>query len=182
MDAPLNHKSPSFEEIISQEAIEEAVLELADCLNEEYSGGPPLILIAVLKGAFCFLADLMRRLNIDTEITFIQASSYGNLGTQRGALTIQEIMPLDITGKDVLILDDIFDSGSTLEAIASYLRKKKPATLKTAVLLTKKIVRNTPFRPNYSLFEVEDDFVVGYGLDYKEHYRHLPAIYKLEEV
>jgi len=176
----LSRAQPSINLLLSQDRISEAISELADCLNEEYAENS-LFLIAVLKGSICFVTDLMRKLNMDVEIGFIQASSYGQSGTERKELTVSFLEPLDIEGKEVLLLDDIFDSGTTLATLMRQLQEKRPRTLKTAVLLSKKVKRAVPFEPNYTLFDIEDRFVVGYGLDYKEKYRHLPAIYTLEE-
>ena len=174
----MNPKAPQFETLISEKEIARGISELSSCLNEEYFSSS-LVLIAVLKGAVPFLCDLMRQLDCDVEIGFLQASSYGERGTQRGDLTLTTPSPLNLKGKDVLILDDIFDSGSTLSAIVSELKKYHPNTLKTAVLLSKKVPRKTDLIPDYTLFEIDDHFVIGYGLDYKEKYRNLPAIYKL---
>lgn len=178
---PLNPKRHQFEILIAEKVIASAVAEFADTLNEAYYDST-VTLVGVLKGAVPFLGDLMRRLECDVEIGFIQASSYGHRGTQRGELTISTPCSLDLKGKDVLILDDIFDSGRTLSAIASELKKQRPKTLKTAVLLSKNVLRSTDFAPDFTLFEIDDHFVIGYGLDYKEKYRNLPAIYKLGEI
>ncbi len=174
----MNPHQPKFEELISEKEITQAVAELAECLNEEYYGRT-LVIVSVLKGSVCFLVDLIRQLDCDVEINFIQASSYGERGTERGTLTISSVKDLDLKGKDVLLLDDIFDSGSTLSRIANELKQAQPKTLKSAVLLSKKIRRLTDLIPDYTLFEIDDHFVIGYGLDYKEKYRNLPSIYKL---
>ena len=176
----MSPKTSRFETLISDKEIARGVSDLADCLNEEYCSST-LTLIAVLKGAVPFLSDLMRQLTCDVEIGFVQAGSYGERGTQRGDLTLTTVGSLNLKGKDVLLLDDIFDSGNTLSAIVSELNKHHPHTLKTAVLLSKKVLRKTDLIPDYTLFEVDDHFVIGYGLDYKEKYRNLPAIYKLGE-
>src|SRR3972149_7361269 len=123
MDAPLNHTSHIYNLLISQEKIAHEVEDFADCLNEEY-GESPIVLLAVLKGSICFLADLMRQLDMDVEVGFIRASSHGMRGTERGALTIESVGSLELEGKDVILLDDIFDSGTTLEALAKILQEK----------------------------------------------------------
>lgn len=176
----MNSKSPPFETLITEQEIAQKIADLAKRLNETHLSSS-LTIVAVLKGAIPFLWDLMRKLRCDVEVEFIQASSYGKRGKERGVLTLTAVGQLDLKGKDVLLIDDILDSGSTLSTIAEEIKKLGPKSLKTAVLLSKKIVRKTPFIPDYSLFEIEDHFVVGYGLDYKEKYRNLPAIYKLEE-
>lgn len=180
MDAPLNPKVPAYKELISAKEIENKISKFAQELNASYRD-QTLVLIAVLKGAVCFVVDLMRHLEVDVEVGFINASSYGHRGTKRGALTIQSAGDLAIEGKHVLVLDDIFDSGATLDGISTHLQKERPMTIKTAVLLAKKGTQITEFRPDYALFEIEDHFVIGYGLDHKEHFRQLPDICIWEE-
>lgn len=176
----MSHNPTPFKCLISKEEIDNKVALLAEQLNSIYKGHS-VVIVAVLKGAICLLVDLMRQLTFDPQTAFIQASSYGLGGQERGELTIYEIGSLDVTGKDVLLIDDILDSGLTLQAIATKLKEKEPRSLKSAVLLTKKGAQMTSFSPDYSLFEVGDQFVIGYGLDYKEKYRNLPAIYLWEQ-
>jgi len=165
--------------LISAEVIHAKVLEVAAKINAEYAG-EELTIVMVLKGALCLTADLMRALKIPTSVEMIRATSYGALGVHRGELTITGLEDLDIAGKNVLIVDDIFDSGNTLLKIVQRMQEKKPKTLKTLVLLSKRVVRQTSYIPDYVLFPIDPFFVVGYGLDYKEYYRGLPGIYNFE--
>ena len=130
-----------------------------------------------LKGAICISADLIRHLKVPVQIEFIKASSYGQNGTERGALTIQGVEKLDLTSKNILVVDDIFDTGHTMSGIIAQLQERNPKSLKSLVLLQKKVPRQIAYLPDYSLFEIENRFVIGYGLDYKEYYRELPGIY-----
>ncbi len=134
-----------------------------------------------MKGAVCFGADLIREINNPkTTLNYIRCSSYGQRGTQRGELTISNLDELDIASKQVILIDDIFDSGTTLSSVASILKTKNPASLKTLVVLEKKGKNLTDTRPDISLFEIEDKFVVGYGLDWIERYRGLKGIHSIE--
>lgn len=167
---------PKLHELISSAEIAERLEEVCAQIHTE-NRGRPLCVIAVLKGSYMLLADLSRHLTLPHTVEFIKASSYGKKGTARGELTLQEIGMLDIAGKDVLLVDDIFDSGTTLSTIVQKLRAKNPRTLKTLVLLSKKVPKATPYTPNFILFEIENHFVIGYGLDYKEYFRNLNGVY-----
>lgn len=149
-------------------------MEMALLLNQDKR---EICFVAVLKGALLFTADLIRHLDIPYTVDFIQAKSYH--GTERGELTLIGMEQLHIQNKDVILIDDIFDSGTTLTTIHARLLEKKPRSLKSLVLLSKQVTRKTDYKPDYSLFEVENQFVIGYGLDYNEHYRGLQGIYKL---
>ena len=135
----------------------------------------------VMKGAFCLTSDLIRELKTLNVIEYLKASSYGKLGTQRGELTLTGLEGLDLSDKNVLLIDDIYDTGETLSQIISKLKTQNPKTLRSLVLLSKKGKRKISYTPDYVLFDIEDEFVVGYGLDYKEHYRGLPGVYILKE-
>lgn len=135
----------------------------------------------VLKGALCLVADLIRLLDIPFEVEMIQSSSYGARGTERGELQISGADRLQIHNRDILLVDDIFDSGHTMTALLKQIQAKHPRSLKTCVLLNKtNVPKITDQRPNYVLFDIDNLFVVGYGLDFKEQYRGLPGIYILE--
>ncbi|OGN53154.1 MAG: hypoxanthine phosphoribosyltransferase [Chlamydiae bacterium GWC2_50_10] len=162
--------------MISEEEIIERIEKAALQINEEYAG-EPLVVVAVLKGSFLLLADLVKRLRLPLSVEFLKASSYGARGTERGELIVDETRHLDLQGKNVLLIDDIFDSGMTLSTLVQRLQAHAPKTLKTLVLLFKKSPKATSYRPDFSLFEIDDRFVIGYGLDYKERYRELPGIY-----
>jgi hypoxanthine phosphoribosyltransferase len=169
-------KGANLELLISSQAIEQRIHEIAGELEKEYRG-KELVLLSVMKGAVCVTSDLMRALTIPCTIEFIRASSYGKNGTQRGQLTISGLDGLDLREKHVLVIDDILDSGYTMKGIVEHLQTKRPQSIKTLVLLSKNIPRDSNYTPDYALFDIPDRFVIGYGLDYKEYYRNLPAIY-----
>lgn len=162
--------------LLSPDEIRQKVAEVARAIDSAYPG-EELTLIVVMKGAICLTADLIRALKTPLSIETIKAKSYGHRGSKRGELTLEGLEELDLADKNVLLVDDIFDTGHTIDAILSALKKKHPKTLKTLVLLSKNILRDTSYLPDYILFHIENLFVIGYGLDYKEHYRGLPGIY-----
>ncbi|NGX37669.1 MAG: Hypoxanthine phosphoribosyltransferase [Chlamydiae bacterium] len=162
--------------LISESAIAQKVTEMAARLNREYAN-TPLTIVAILKGAFCLLADLIRKLDMPVEIEFIQASSYGMRGTTPGPLELHGTESFNVAGKHVVLLDDIYDTGATISKACHALQKQQPKTLKTCVLLKKKRAPEGDVTPDYVCFDIEDHFVVGYGLDYKEQGRGLKAIY-----
>lgn len=166
--------------LISPEEIHEKVALLGKQIDLAYQG-KELVIVMIMKGSICFAADLIRSIHLPTTLEFIQCQSYGHGGMERGSLRILGEELLDLAGKEVLLIDDIFDSGITLGSVYDHLQRKGPRSMKTAVVLSKKAHKKTSFRPDYTLFEIEDRFVVGYGLDYKEHYRGLAAIYTVEE-
>ena len=149
--------------------------EVGQQLSQEYHG-KDLVLVMVLKGAVPLVADLMRELALPFSLEVIQCSSYGQRGKERGELQIFGLERLHVHNRDVLVVDDIFDSGTTMSALYCALSTQKPRSLKSCVLLKKKVEHATQMRPDYILFEIENLFVVGYGLDYKEQYRGLPNI------
>jgi hypoxanthine phosphoribosyltransferase len=163
--------------LVSAEQIQTAVERLAGEIHER-EAGRPLTVIAVMTGSIIFLADLVRKLNMPLRIGVIQARSYA--GTERGALSVNADMLLDVTGRDVLILDDIFDTGYTLLEVLTFLDELKPRSVRTAVLVLKQGKQRVAFRPDYIGFEIPDVFVVGYGLDYNDAYRNLPYVAALE--
>ena len=165
--------------LISQEEIRSRLLDLSAELNHDYNGKEVLMLM-VMKGAFCFAADLMRLLTFPVTIEYVSASSYGHRGKEKGELTVKGLTEISLAGKNVLIVDDIFDTGHTLHYVVSEVEKKHPRTLKTVVLLLKEHPRALAYTPDYFLFTIGDCFVVGYGMDFKEHHRQLPAICTLE--
>lgn len=169
--------NPQLTLMISPEMITQKIKVTAQLLDKEYQE-KELVIVMIMKGAICFVADLIRELTIDVSVEYIRCSSYGQGGTQQGALTITDVEKLDITSKHILLVDDIADSGKTLAAVVPMLSKMNPTSLKTLVLLEKQR-DNVVFHPDWSLFKIEDKFVVGYGLDYKEHYRGLKGIYIL---
>ncbi len=165
-----------LELLIAPEVIRQKIKEVAGQLNAVYAG-QELTLVAVMKGAVCLVADLLRELTIPCTLELVRASSYGVRGTIKGDLTVVGTDELRLQGKHVLLIDDIFDTGHTLNTIAGELALQQPLSLKTLVLLCKRMPRTLSYVPDYVLFHLEDRFVVGYGLDYKELYRGLPGIY-----
>ncbi len=168
----------SLEMLINEEQISSKIKKVAVAIDNEYNE-QGVVIIGVLKGSVCIVADLMRQLKCPHSVEFIHCSSYGIHGHIRGELTVKELGQLQVEGKHVLIVDDIFDSGNTLATVVNNIKEKRPSSIKSLVLLSKNIHREISYKPDYALFEIGNDFVVGYGLDYKECFRGLKAIYKL---
>jgi hypoxanthine phosphoribosyltransferase len=168
------------EVLIPAERIQQRVDELAKEVMRDYQG-QPLTIVGVLTGSLMFLADLMRRLDLPLRIALIQASSYRGAATRPGELHVQSDLLPDLRGRHLLILDDILDTGHTLAYLVKHLKTLKPASLRVAVLLRKKGRQEEPLEPDYCGFEIPDAFVVGYGLDYNDEYRHLPFIGVLKQ-
>jgi hypoxanthine phosphoribosyltransferase len=164
--------------LLSREAVAARVKELAIQISGDYRG-KDLLLVGVLKGACVFLADLMRTLEIPVQVDFVRLASYGKGTTSAGHVRVILDLEASIAGQHVLIVEDILDTGLTLGFLLERLRARRPASLKLCVLLSKRIRRITEITPDYKGFDVSDGFVVGYGIDYGEHYRHLPDIYTL---
>jgi hypoxanthine phosphoribosyltransferase len=137
-------------------------------------------MIGVLKGAFVFLSDLMRYLTIPVEVDFIRLSSYGKSDTSSGKIQIVSDIALDLKDKDILIVEDIVDTGLTLTKLGQHLQSFKPRSIKICALIDKLERRETDCKVDYACHTVEGGFLVGYGLDYAEKYRNLPAIYHLK--
>jgi len=161
--------------LLTQEEIREKVKQLAEAVSRDYKDKKPL-LVCVLKGAVVFLADFMRFLSIPVEIDFMAVSSYGHSTTSSGVVRILKDLDSSIEHKDVIILEDIIDSGLTLSYLRENLLSRNPRSLKIVTLLDKPERRVTDIEPDYCGFRIPDEFVVGYGLDYNEKYRNLPDI------
>lgn len=164
--------------VLSQEEIEAVVDEIARKISRDYNG-KQLVLIGVLKGAFIFLGDLARRLTIPVEIDFIQFSSYGKKDTSSGAVQLQKDITTNISGKDVLVVEDIIDTGRTMTTLIRHLESFRPSSVRVCVFIEKFERREVDYKANYVCHSVEGGFLVGYGLDYAEKYRNLPALYHL---
>ena len=171
------------EVLITENEIAARVAELAEEIDDDFAVSDELILIGVLKGSFIFLADLARRLNVTHRVEFIAVSSYGDTEdtTHSGAVRLLMDVRSDISGKDVLIVEDIVDSGHTLEYLYRVLAARGPRTLKTATLLRKPDRLEVEVEVNYLGFDIPDVWVVGYGLDWAERYRTLPYIGKIDQ-
>lgn len=161
--------------LISEEQIQEKVKELGKILSEEYKDKFPLT-IGVLKGALPFMADLIKRLDIHIEIDFMDVSSYGNSTVSSGEVKIIKDLNTSVEGRDVLIVEDIIDSGSTLKYLVELFKHRKAKSVKIVTLLDKPTGRKVDLKADIAGFIVPDAFVVGYGLDYAERYRNLPYI------
>ena len=171
---------PQLKILISRDEIANAVDRLASEIKRDYQGKQPL-LIGVLKGAFVFMADLMRQLDLPLELEFVRLSSYGAAKESSGRVRVVQELKTPIKGRDVLVIEDIVDTGITISFLLNYLRKKKPASLKLCVLTDKPSRRRVPVSIDYLGFTVPDKFVVGYGLDFDEKFRYLPEICVIED-
>ena len=163
------------EVFFSEEQIAVRVKELGAQITKDYKG-KDLFLLGVLKGCYVFMSDLSRCIDLPLAMDFMAVSSYGDGTSTTGAVKITKDLSKDIEGKAVLIVEDILDSGVTLSYLTKYLQGRNPASIKIVTLLDKKARRQTDIKADYFGFDVADEFVVGYGLDYAEYYRNLPYI------
>lgn len=164
---------------ITREHIHDAIRRLAEEIRRDYRTAPPLLL-STLKGSFMFLADLVRVLDLPVEIAFVRLSSYGSGTVSRGQVEVVQELREDIHHREVLVIEDIIDSGHTLSFLHAYLAPRAPASVRVCTLLDKPQRRQVPVTIDYRGFTIPDVFVVGYGLDWNEQYRHLPDICVLE--
>jgi len=162
--------------LLSQEKIASIVEHLAGQISKDY-GGRELVLVCILKGAFMFLSDLVRHLRIPVQVDFVRLTSYGSGMETSGIIEITKDIEIPIEGKDVLIIEDIIDSGRTLRFLRKRLSLANPHSVKICALLDKKARREVAVEADYLGTEVDDVFIVGYGIDFNEDYRHLPEIY-----
>ncbi len=163
---------------ITESSIKDKVKELADRLNRDYEGKTP-IFIGILNGSFIFLSDLIREISVDCEIDFMKLSSYGDNQISSGNIKILKELNCQIEGRDIVLVEDIIDSGLSIKYMRTLVEKEKPKSLKIVALLFKKNVSNLDFEIDYIGFEIENEFVVGYGLDHAQKYRNLKGIYVL---
>ncbi len=161
--------------LFSQEQIAQRVSELAAALSAEYQGRNPLC-IGVLKGSVFFMADLLRQMDTMASMDFMILSSYGQGSVSQGKVKIVKDLDVEIVGRDVIIVEDIIDTGHTLAQLMKLLDTRHPASIKLVTLLDKPARREVSFVPDLCGFTVPDEFLVGYGLDYAERYRNLPYI------
>lgn len=166
--------------LLTEEEIRQGVLRLARQIDSDYQGRA-LTIISVLTGSLVLLADLIRLLNVPLRVAVIQAASYRGQSTEPQPLQINKELLPDIRGRDVLLLDDIFDTGKTVVGLVEQLRKLGPTSIRVAVLLRKEGRQRVDFEPDYCAFVIPNEFVVGYGLDYNDEYRHLPHLAALDE-
>lgn len=161
--------------LISESQIRDRVRELGAQLSHEYAGRP-LTILGVLTGSIVLLADLIRATNVPLRVALISASSYGGTRTSPGALSVNNSLVPNLKGRDVVILDDIFDTGHTMVGMNEAVKGFEPASVKSAVLLWKTARSQVNVSPDYYGFKIPNEFVVGYGLDYNDEFRHLPYI------
>jgi len=165
--------------LYSRDQIAKRVREMAAAIDTDYAGAE-LVLVGVLRGAFVFLADLVRNLTLPVVIDFIGASSYGDRTETSGRVRITKNLQVSITGRDVLLVEDIEDTGLTLQFVLDALRREEPRSIRVCTLIDKRERRAANLRVDYVGFDMGAGFIVGYGIDYAENYRQLPDIYRIE--
>ncbi len=166
--------------LISQEQLRDGIDRLAKELRDHYQGRP-LTIVGVLIGSVVFLSDLIRRIDLPLRLELVQARSYRGNNTRPGPLVLNlDLLSSDVRGRDVLLVDDIFDTGNTLWELLPQIDDLGPTSVRTAVLLRKQGRCEVPLQPNYVAFDIPNVFVVGYGLDYQDMYRNLPYVAELE--
>ena len=172
------HDQTKVKILLSEKQIQSGVERLAAQITDRY-GKSPLTIIGIMTGSIILMADLIRMLEMPLRVGVIQTSSYRD-GSQRGELRINDSMMLDIRDRDVLLIDDIFDTGHTLASVTARIDQLGPRSLRSAVLLCKTGRQEVDFRPDFVTFDIPDEFVIGYGLDYEDEYRNLPYIGSLD--
>jgi hypoxanthine phosphoribosyltransferase len=170
----------SKEILFPKDAIQKRVGELAARISEDYAGRE-LIIIGVLKGAFIFMADLIREISIPCRVDFARLASYGAGSESSGKVVMTKDIETFIKDKDILIVEDILDTGLTLQYFVEWLQERNPRSLKICVFLDKRKRRKVSFEADYVGFTIDDGFVVGYGLDFNEKYRFTPDIYVIKQ-
>lgn len=168
-----------LEVLFTEQEVQRKVQELGAQISKDYQG-EELLVVGILKGAFVFMADLIRHLNLPVKVDFMDMSSYGMSDRSSGEVRILKDLEQPIEGKNVLIVEDIIDTGLTLKYILEILMRRKPKSLKICTFLDKPSRRKSDVVPDYNGFTIPDHFAVGYGLDYSEHYRHLNGVYTLK--
>lgn len=161
--------------LFSEEQLRQKCAELGARISRDYEG-KNLLMVSVLKGSVVFMADLMRHITVPCGIDFMAVSSYGSGVKTSGVVKINKDLDIDLAGRDILIVEDILDSGMTLSYLTELLRDRGPASIRIAALLDKPSRRKAEVQPDYVGYVVPDEFVVGYGLDYDERYRNLPYV------
>jgi hypoxanthine phosphoribosyltransferase len=174
-------KETATEILFPKEVIDRRVTELAAQISRDYEGKEPLI-VGILNGAFIFMADLIRALDIPCAVDFVRLASYGGGSISSGEVRISKDVESTIAGRDILIVEDIVDTGLTLSRLTEIFQRRRPASLKVCAFLDKRERRRVPFTADYVGFPVPDVFVVGYGLDFNEKYRFLPDVRVLRDI
>ena len=170
---------PEFIPVLKKDEINKLVIDVARKISSDYMDRE-LVLIGVLKGAFIFLSDLIRNLTIPVKIDFVGISSYGNKTSSSGKIQITKSIEVNIKNKNVLVVEDIIDSGLTSAWLVDYLKSFQPETVNVCTLIDKRERRETQTQIDYTCHVVKEGFLIGYGLDYAEDYRNLPEIYHLK--
>jgi hypoxanthine phosphoribosyltransferase len=169
--------NPDIDKIVlAEHEIQSKVAEMGKQISEDHRGQDDLLLVGVLKGAFVLMADIARAMSIPAEFDFMAVSSYGSATRTSGVVRILKDLDLDIQGRNVVIIEDIVDSGLTLSYLLRNLSGRKPRSLEICALITKPDVQEVPLAIRYHGFGIEPEFVVGYGLDYRQRYRNLPYV------
>lgn len=172
--------TPKMKVLITEEQIQDRIMRLGAQISEDYRGKDP-VLVSILKGSFLLLSDLIRAIDIPHEVDFMAVSSYGNSRESTGVVRLLKDLSSDVSGRHVLVVEDIVDTGLTWEYIRANLMTRRPASLKIVTLLDKKERRLVHVPLDYVGFVIPNKFVIGYGLDYQEKLRNLPYIGVLEE-
>lgn len=167
--------------LFTREAISKQVQEVARRISADYEG-KELIVIGVLKGSFIFMADLIRAMSIPCRVDFARMASYGSGQESAGRVIMTKDIETSIRDRDILIVEDIIDTGTTLSYFAEWLKERNPKSLKVCAFLDKRKRRKVPFEADYVCFTIDDGFVVGYGLDFNEQARFLPEVYVLQQI
>ncbi len=165
--------------LFSREEIDKRVKEMGKELSQQYKDRD-LVIVSLLRGSFVFTADLAREMSIPVEIEFMTTASYGNEEVSSGIVKILQDVRGSLKGKDVLIVDDIIDTGHTLKKVIEHLEAKEPDTIKVCVMLDKPSRRQVDLEPDYVGYEIPDVFIVGYGLNYGDYFRNVPYIFTFE--
>lgn len=165
--------------LISEKELDSRVTEIAEQINSDFKG-EKVIIVGVLKGSFIFMSDLVKKINLDTEVYFLKAESYGKDTKSSGSVKITKDIECDIEGENVIVVEDIIDSGFTMNEVFKILNEREPKSLKLCSCLSKPERRECEIYIDYLGFEIPDKFVIGYGLDYAEKYRNLPYIGYIE--
>jgi len=172
-------QSPQPKVLLTEKEIKKAVRRLSSEIRRDYQGKEPL-LIGILKGSFVFMADLIRELGLPVEVDFLKLSSYGTSTETSGKIEVVQGLSTRVKGKDVLVVEDIIDTGLTVKFLLDYLKKEEPASLRLCVLLDKPERREVPVPIDYLGFSVPNKFIVGYGIDWNEKFRYLKDVCYIE--
>ncbi|QKU82970.1 hypoxanthine phosphoribosyltransferase [Vibrio cholerae] len=169
----------TVEVMISEQEVAQRIRELGQQITEHYQGSSDLVLVGLLRGSFVFMADLARQIHLTHQVDFMTASSYGNSMQSSRDVRILKDLDDDIKGKDVLLVEDIIDTGNTLNKVKEILALREPKSIRICTLLDKPTRREVDVEVNWVGFEIPDEFVIGVGIDYAQKYRHLPYIGKV---